>query len=150
MSNTKMVYKYYIEHKKLNNLYKEAFDRSLEKTEKLLNKRWVAMQNNWHFDNENATFWQGLLNKIEYKNYIDVKNKLKIEDVPTQLEVRQSLLNHVNNKPFKVTNNYTMPDNIIQNCFTILINYEGSFSGAYNDNYRFLSISVSSDTKIVP
>ena len=30
-----MINKYYIEHKKLNNLYKEAFARSLEKTEKL-------------------------------------------------------------------------------------------------------------------
>lgn len=150
MSNTKMVDKYYIEHKKLNILYKEVFARSLEKTEKLLNKRWVAMQNNWHFDNENATFWQGLLNQINYKAYVDVKNKLKIEDVPTQLEVKQSLLNHVNNKPFKVTNNYTIPDNIIQSSLTILINYLGSFRGAWADNDKFNDTSISDDTKIVP
>lgn len=150
MSNTKMINKYYIDRKRVNSLYKEVFARSLEKTEKLLNKRWVAMQDNWHFDNENATFWQGLLNEILYKEYGEVQNKLKIEDVPTQLEVKQSLLNHVNNKPFKVTNNYTMPDNIIQYSSTILINYEGSFSGAFNDSDKFKYTSIRADTKIVP
>ena len=150
MSNTKMINKYYIEHKKLNNLYKEAFARSLEKTEKLLNKRWVAMQNNWHFDNENATFWQGLLNEIVYENYDVVKNKLKSEELPTQLEVKQSLLNHVNNKPFKVTNNYTIPDNIVRGSNTMLIYHWGSVLAAWTDNDRFKDTSIKADTKIVP
>ena len=69
MSNTKMINKYYLDSKRLNILYKEVFARSLEKTEKLLKNRWVAMQDDWHFDNENATFWQGLLKFMTYKKY---------------------------------------------------------------------------------
>ena len=69
MSNTKMINKYYLDSKRLNILYKEVFARSLEKTEKLLKNRWVAMQDDWHFDNENATFWQGLLKFMTYEKY---------------------------------------------------------------------------------
>ena len=154
-----MVYKYYIDHKKLNNLYKEAFDRSLEKTEKLLNKRWVAMQDNWHFDNENATFWQELLNKIEYKTYNEVKDKIKLEDLPTVREAEKSLLNHENNKPFKVTNSFSTPDNIyghitnnnyIHRIVMLFGSESSSLSGAWYYRNNFSTGSIESATVVVP